>query len=194
MMDARIEARTYGALLPTRQEILRYAGLGKEEDAQVEALLDKALSLSRGALCGRVCFSLLPLSHKDGELDLGFALTDSADLARALADSERILLFAATVGVEMDRLILRESRKSMTMGLLLGAIGTAAVEALCDRFCKELTEITCGAVTFSQDQEKFDIFLKSSKMSAIFCFLVNFVANVVAKFKFVAIEQPLFVI
>ena len=38
----------------------------------------------------------------------------------------------------MDRLILRESRKSMTMGLLLGAIGTAAVEALCDRFCKDV--------------------------------------------------------
>lgn len=30
----------------------------------------------------------------------------------------------------------------------------------CDRFCKELTEITCGAVAFSQKEEKFDIFLQ----------------------------------
>ena len=49
MMDARIEARTYGALLPTRKEILRYAGLGKAEDAQVEALLEEALTLSHKA-------------------------------------------------------------------------------------------------------------------------------------------------
>ena len=142
MMDARVEVRTYGEIFPTRAEILRYAGLGrgKEADAQTQALLDKALSLSRGALCGRVCFSYLPLSRKEGGLDLGFALTDSTDLARALDGCDRILLLAATVGVELDRLILRESRKSMAMGLLLGAIGTAAVETLCDRFCQETGE------------------------------------------------------
>ena len=142
MMDARVEVRTYGEIFPTRAEILRYAGLGrgKEADAQTQALLDKALSLSRGALCGRVCFSYLPLSRKEGGLDLGFALTDSTDLARALDGCDRILLLAATVGVELDRLILRESRKSMAMGLLLGAIGTAAVEDVCDRFCQETGE------------------------------------------------------
>ena len=55
----------------------------------------------------------------------------------ALADCINIL-FAATVGVEIDRLIGKYGRLSPTKALLFQAIGAERIEALCDAFCADI--------------------------------------------------------
>ena len=70
---------------------------------------------------------------------MGFARTDSASLRRHLAGCDRAVLFAATVGLEMDRLIARFSAVSPARALMLQAVGTERIEALCDLFCVDIS-------------------------------------------------------
>lgn len=139
MTDARISIRSYGPLSLERNEILRYAGM-PAATPEVDRLLEDCLAQSRALLRGRVCFSILPVYRRGEILDLTFATTASASLGKALEGCDRILLLAATAGLEIDRLILRATKHSSAKALLLQAIGTAYVEALCDRFCTELSQ------------------------------------------------------
>ena len=71
---------------------------------------------------------------------MGFATVESAALRKNLQGCERAVVFAATVGLELDRMIAKAARLSPAKALLLQAIGAERIEALCDRFCQELSE------------------------------------------------------
>lgn len=49
-----------------------------------------------------------------------------------------MIIFAATIGVGVDRLISKYSRLSPTKALCFQAIGAERVEALCDEFCNKM--------------------------------------------------------
>ena len=124
---------------PDRKEILRYAG-AKGETRELSALLDECLAEAEESLSLGVCYRRFPIEKEEGRLSLGFAETESASAALALAGCDSILLFAATVGLGMDRLLSRYGRLSPSRALLLQAIGAERVEALCDRFLAEMGE------------------------------------------------------
>ncbi len=79
-------------------------------------------------------------SGEKGTLDLGFAVTGSESLRRHLAGCDGVILFAATAGMEMDRLILRAKALSPLHGLLMHGIGAAVIEEACDRLCGQLAK------------------------------------------------------
>lgn len=116
-----------------RPEILRYSG-AKEADPQLEALLNSCLAEAEGTIQGRVCYAEFPISAGENGLDLGFTTTASRLLQTRLAECQRLVLFAATIGVELDRLITRYARLSPARALLFQAIGAERIEALCDAF------------------------------------------------------------
>ena len=136
-----VEVRTalYGTPLVSRSEILRYAG-ARESEGGLDDALDACIALSRDVFTYRVAYATYPVTVTETGLDLGFVKTASRDLARSLAGCERVLLFAATVGMGLDRLVAREGVRSPLRALLLEAIGSAHVEALCDTFCCEASE------------------------------------------------------
>ena len=119
------------------QEALRYAGV-KENTPEICTLLQECIQLCESSLTPRVCYSFYPITRQDGTLDLGFAKTDSFALKRNLAGCEELVLFAATIGLEMDRLIARYARLSPARSVMLQAIGAERIEALCDAFEEEL--------------------------------------------------------
>lgn len=119
------------------QEALRYAGV-KENTPEICALLQECIQLCENSLTPRVCYSFYPITRQDGTLDLGFARTDSSALKRNLAGCEELVLFAATIGLEMDRLIARYARLSPARSVMLQAIGAERIETLCDAFEEEL--------------------------------------------------------
>ena len=122
-----------------RKEILRYMGC-REETAEIAALVDSCLQQARDRLSYRVCACEFPLSVKEDELDLAFAKTKSRDLRRNLQGCERLLLFAATIGIEMDRMIVSEERRSVARAVCLQAIGAERIESLCGAFNREMRE------------------------------------------------------
>ena len=113
-----------------KKEILRYAGC-READAETVKLLDrcleKALPLIRPALCSRL-------------ISVGEFKTGSKTLSKYLSGFNSFVVFAATVGSGIDRLIKASSDLHPAESLMYQAIGTQQVEAVCDSFCESLCE------------------------------------------------------
>ena len=132
-----IHSQTLSLPPVNRREILRYAG-AKEESPALAALLEDVLAEALPLLTGRVCWREFPLTRQDDHLQLGFAETASAALSRNLQSCDRIVVFAATLGLPLDRLMARYGRISPAKALLLQAVGAERIEALCDAFCAQL--------------------------------------------------------
>ena len=122
--------REYSAPPIRRREVLRYMGC-KDSTMELEALIDRAISICEGKLSYKVSYAEFPLEIIDSKCYLGFAEADSRDLAKCLNGCEKTLVFAATVGLELDRLILRYGRLEPSLALCLQALGAERIEALC---------------------------------------------------------------
>lgn len=138
-MNMSVAVKEYPSPDINRREIYRYMSC-KEQSTEVDALIDRALALCLDKLCYRICYTELPISFNCGGIDLGFTTTQSRDLAKCLDGCESIILFAATVGLELDRLIKRYSRTEPSLAVCLQAIGAERVESLCDVFCDEIKD------------------------------------------------------
>ncbi len=115
------------------REILRYAG-SREEASDLLPLLRECLAEIEGKLSYRICYGVFPVSSQEEWIDLGFSQSNSKDLRKTLFGCEGVIVFGATVGIEMDRLIARSARISPAKALMLQSIGAERVESLCRRF------------------------------------------------------------
>ncbi len=137
-MKGAVFINTYDEPPFRMNEILRYAGAGGTGQEDILRLAEECADMVRGKLSYQACWLEFPVRFEDSVTDLGFARTNSVSLRRCLAGCERVVLFAATVGLEMDRLIARYSSVSPSKALMLQAIGGERIEALCDRFCGDV--------------------------------------------------------
>ena len=132
MTAYNIEVRQYDAseLPPVNvNEVWRYSGCKSvPEDEETVRLMEETLKDYSGIARGKVCFVRAP--------KMPFK-TESKGLARVISGSDEVVVFAATVGIEFDRVIGRYKRTSPSKALILQALGAERVEALCDLFCSE---------------------------------------------------------
>ena len=119
----------------SEREALRYMG-AREASDEVLSLLRDAIAEAGDCFSGRVCATECGVRIDGDTVDFGFASVESRDLAKALRGCDRALIFAATVGVEIDRLIAKHSRLSPARALALQALGAERIEAVCDAFCR----------------------------------------------------------
>lgn len=138
-MADTIYTKCYSTPPINRKEIFRYAGV-KEENGELEELLDSCLIEIYDKLSYKVCYRGFSVKRNGEILDLGFAQTSSKALKKCLEGCESIILFVASVGIELDRLIARYGVVSPSRALMLQAIGAERIESLCDVFCEELAE------------------------------------------------------
>lgn len=125
---------------PSYKEIARYMKADLSND-ETNILISQSLNECEGKIIGKVVYSEFPISCNKDVLDLGFATTKSNDLKKLLSTNcNSIILFAATVGIGIDRLILKYTRTSPSKALCFQAIGTERVEALCNVFSLETKE------------------------------------------------------
>ena len=136
-MTGTVFVKSYEAPEWDRREILRYASAG-EGNAEVLALLEECIAESAPRLCYNVCYAYFPVKREGEATDLGFAVTQSKDLKKNLGDCQKAVVFAATVGLGIDRLVARYAHVSPAKALLFDAIGSERVEALCDAFNSEI--------------------------------------------------------
>ena len=123
---------------PSLREVLRYARASSDEAST--ALARTALDELSGKLCPRICYERVNIRITDSLVDLGFCAVNSESLSKALCGCNSAIVFAATVGIEPDRLIAKYSRLSPTKALFIQAAGSERIEALCDLFCAKIEQ------------------------------------------------------
>ena len=126
-----------------RREALRYAGMGRvpesEVDPRILEFVDRALGELNRVCRPRFTSKIFALQPTDGSLNFGGVLdVTSRALTVNLKDCEEVVLFAATLGAEADRLISQYSRRDISQGALMEAAATALIEEYCDRCQQEL--------------------------------------------------------
>lgn len=131
--------KEYPAPPVNRREILRYLGV-KEETEETAALIDSCISEAMGCLAYRVCWGEFPVELSGETLDLCFCKTASKNLCKNLSGCKSTVLFAATVGLELDRLIAKYNRLQPSKAVVLQAFGSERIEALCDAFNADITQ------------------------------------------------------
>lgn len=138
-MNAVILSKTYAAPPLCEREILRYAGC-KQADDEVMALLRACVEEASEKLVYKVCYRKLAVTVDGDVCDFGVFRLRSHTLAVNLKGCKAVVLFAATVGVGMDRLITRYGHISPAKALLFQAIGAERIEALCNAFCQDIMQ------------------------------------------------------
>ena len=131
-----IIVKNYNSLKFNQKEILRYAGM-KGENSEITKLLSECLKEIDGKLNFSVCYKVCDIDLSTA-VDFGFFKVNSKDLSKNLQGYNKALIFVATVGIEIDRLIKKYSVISPTKALLFQAIGAERIESLCNAFCEDL--------------------------------------------------------
>lgn len=129
MLDT-VFVKTYPAPSFNVREILRYAGCLGNADEGLSALLGECIEECEGVFSYRVCY-------REMEIDEKF-FGDSKTAKKRLNGCELSVIFAATVGLGIDRLIARYAEVATTKALLFQAIGAERIESLCNAFCADL--------------------------------------------------------
>ncbi len=140
-MSSAVLTRAYSEMPFDEKEILRYAAC-PHADGEVLSLLRSCKDELSGKLTYKVCYRELPV-HVDGDIcDFSVLKVRSKNLAKNLSDCKHVVLFAASIGIEIDRFITKYSRISPSRALMLQAMGAQRIEALCDAFCADISRET----------------------------------------------------
>lgn len=126
----------------SRREIRRYLGYGRHEaDERVSELIEECVAELSAASSPKSIYRVYPLSLlEEDELDFTVFRTKSRSLSRNLKDCDQVILFAATLGAEVDQLLNRYAKLQMSKAVTMQAAATAMIEAYCDEVNTALKE------------------------------------------------------
>ncbi len=132
-----VDARLSGI---DRNEALRYMGYrGSIAPDALCADLERCerllLQVARPRALWRL-FDLLP----DGTLAGTDYRPGGQDIRDHLRGCDQVVLMAATLGAEAEALIRRAQKRDMADAVILDAVGSAAIENVCDNLCADLAE------------------------------------------------------
>jgi len=128
-----------------RREILRYAGC-REETPEIGTILDQCLGEALPLLSYQVCWRILPVEIRESICDFGLFSVTSQGLSKNLRSCGQVILMAATVGTQIDRLIAKYGHLSPSKAVFMQAIGAERIESLCDTFCQDIIRETGQAL------------------------------------------------
>ena len=123
-----------------RREVLRYLGYKNQEaDENVSRIVEDCLELLWKNVSPKYRVREFPLTlGADNRIDGEVFQTKSRNLSVNLKDCEKILVFAATLGVGADYLIQKYNRLEMSRAVILQAASAAMIEEYCDQVCEGL--------------------------------------------------------
>ena len=128
--------------MDVKKEALRYLGYrGHEPDAGTAELLERGYSELKASVSPHSCVKLVDKADAD-------ALLIGADIEKHLADSQRVIFFAATLGSGADRVIRTAEIRNMAYALVLDALASAMTEEYCDSLEQQLKEQYGGHFTW----------------------------------------------
>ena len=121
------------------KEVLCYAGDTNPTKETLQILRD-CIKECKNIFSRKIAYRIFPIERQDDGLCIGSLTIHSKSLEKNLSGCDRVILFAATAGIEIDRYIAKYARLSPSRSLMFHSIGAERIEALCDAFCRFLTD------------------------------------------------------
>lgn len=121
-------------------EVLRYAGYrGNEPDERTLAVIDELKAEAKRTLSPKNIYKEVGFEKTDCSIitDCGVEFF-SKKLVTHLKSSERLLAFAATLGIESDRMIRKYISSDSAKAVISQALLAAAIESYCDEICTDI--------------------------------------------------------
>lgn len=163
-----ILVKSYDPMPFDKSEILRYAQ-AKGESPELDLIIDECIGEVSDKLVYKVCYGEFDISVDQPNIDFGFMNITSKDLSKNLKDCKKTVVFGATVGIELDRLILRYGRISPVKALIFQAIGAERIEALADAFNNEIKEKYVTVPRFSAGYGDFSVYKQTDIFNTLDC-------------------------
>ena len=140
-MTGHAGIKSFDEPLYNKREILRYAQSPGCTDKTLLDLMEECIDECKrsASFSYRVSYCILPIESLDtdsGRIDMEHINLTSRDLAGNLEGCREVVLFAATIGPGIDRLIRKYTKLDPAKALFMQAIGAERVESLCDTFCR----------------------------------------------------------
>lgn len=120
-----------------RKEVFRYLGYrGREADLETKRLVEECVAELSGVAEVRVIMREFPLTiMEDGMIDCGCFQTNSKNLLKNLGGCSQVLLMAVTLGIGVDRLIVKYEKLQISKAVVMQAAAAALIEAHCNELC-----------------------------------------------------------
>lgn len=143
--DAVVRYVEWEELPVNRAEMLRYAGipLAAAKAGDIEGLsgnIDWAVEAVKGNLVSKVGYLAGNLDWDDEGFPVLPFPQKSENLKKNLRNCDKFVMFAATIGAGMDRLIRRYEVADAAKGVLLQGLGAERVETLANAFNKAVSD------------------------------------------------------
>ena len=126
-----------------RKEALRYLGYRQSIEGdltEINSALDHCIEVLQKTAVPRHIVKRLPLTIENHTITIGDMVIHSKNLENNLKGCHAVYLFAATIGIEVDRLIKRTELTKMSDAVIYQAAGAAMIEAYCDEVNEELNQ------------------------------------------------------
>ena len=121
-----------------KREVRRY--LHAENTSEINLLIDKCTEISMSAIEPRVCYSIYDIKVDKADVSADGFRFSSSDLCCCLKNCDKMVMFCATIGFGFDRLIRKYEAFDKATAVCLHALGAERIEALCDEFCRLISE------------------------------------------------------
>lgn len=140
-MTNTVFTKTYSLPFFNLRETARYMG-DRSNSSNVFELISDCINECKNVFTPKLCYACFDVSTKSETVEFPFKNVRSKSLADVLCSCDSAVIFAATVGMEADRLIAKYSRISPSKALCFQAIGAERIEALCDEFNNEISALS----------------------------------------------------
>lgn len=126
-----------------KNEVLRYLGYnGQEISDTISEMIDKTSAEAEKAVTPRYCAVESPISRSaDGiRVDSCGMLLCGSDIAEHLKGCESVILFAASIGADIERRIRIYEAQDLTRAIIMDCCGSSLIESYCDLVCGSIAE------------------------------------------------------
>lgn len=120
-------------------EVLLYLSYhGGEVPAELERDILRCAELVKKAARPRITYRIFPV--EEGQPVGAGILLEGQDIRRHLEDCHETILMAATLGQEVETLLMRTQIRDMAQALIMDSCASAAIENICDNLEADLRE------------------------------------------------------
>ncbi len=126
-----------------KKEVLRYLGFrGKPADGATDRIIDEVAAAAQSTVQPKSIYREVPLRRiSEQETEIGGVVFHSRKLQAHLKNADRILVFAATLGVGADMLVRRYAAKDdSAKAAVAQAVLASMIESYCDTVCAQIAQ------------------------------------------------------